>query len=101
MDTGIKLTPAELAIVREIVSRILPPGYRAFVFGSRATGLRLKPWSDIDLAIEGPRPLTLRQSGQLRSAFDESLLPVKVDIVDCAAIDGEFARIVEETKVPL
>lgn len=101
MNIAVKLSPEELEIVREIVNRLLPAGYRTYVFGSRATGIRLKPWSDIDLAIEGPEPLTLGQEGQLRSAFDESLLPMKVDIVDCATISGEFARIVAETRIPL
>lgn len=101
MTSSVHLSAADLEIVREIVGRLLPSDYKIFVFGSRATGIRLKPWSDIDLAIEGPEPLTLRQEGKLRSAFDESLLPMKVDIVDCASISGEFARIVKETRVPL
>jgi predicted nucleotidyltransferase len=101
MSVEVKLTAAELAVVREILGRFLPRGYRAYVFGSRATGAGLKATSDLDLAIEGPKPLSLEQGAQLRFAFDESPLPMKVDIVDCAAIGADFARIVERTRMPL
>ena len=101
MSEEIRLAPQELAIVRDIVNRLLPPGYRTYVFGSRATGVRLRPQSDIDLAIEGPEPLPFDVESSLHWAFDESMLPMKVDIVDCASISEEFARIVKETRVPL
>lgn len=101
MTAEVKLAPEDLSIVRDIVSRLLPQGYHTYVFGSRATGVRLKPWSDIDLAIEGPEPLTFEVECSLKWAFDESMLPMKVDIVDCARISGEFARIVKETRIPL
>jgi predicted nucleotidyltransferase len=101
MTAEVKLAPDDLDIVREIVGRLLPPGFRTYVFGSRATGIRLRPQSDIDLAIEGPEPLTFEVESSLKWAFDESMLPMKVDIVDCARISGEFARIVRETRIPL
>ncbi|MEO7248126.1 MAG: nucleotidyltransferase domain-containing protein [Novosphingobium sp.] len=99
MSGGLHMAPEELAIVRGILSRILPPGYRTYAFGSRATGVRLKPWSDLDLVIEGPAPLTFALSGQLREAFDESLLPWKVDIVDRATVSESFGRIVDADRV--
>lgn len=101
MTFSLAITPNELRIVKEILARILPPGYQTFVFGSRATGIHLKPWSDLDLVICGPEPLSFSLSGQLREAFDESLLPWKVDIVDRATVSEAFGRIVDETKVPL
>ncbi len=91
----------ELGIVKDILSRILPPGYRTYAFGSRATGIRLKPWSDLDLVIEGPERLSFTLSGQLREEFDESLLPWKVDIVDRTAVSEAFGKIVDADKVEL
>ncbi len=57
--------------------------HRAYVFGSRvvldaADRARLKPHSDLDLALEGP-PLKPHQAYALREAFGESDLPMRVD----------------------
>ncbi len=98
---GLAISTEELAIVRAILKQWLPPGYRTFVFGSRATGVRLKPWSDLDLVIEGPAPLSFEVTGLLREAFDESLLPWKVDVVDRCSVSEEFGRIVDVAKVAL
>lgn len=100
MTRAIEMTADERHIVEDILSRCLPQGYRAFVFGSRATGIRLKPWSDLDLVIEGPERLSFTLSGTLAHEFDECLLPYKVDIVDRQAVSPEFARIVDASKVP-
>lgn len=101
MSGSLHMTDGELQIVREVLSRCLPPGYRAYAFGSRATGMRLKPWSDLDLSIEGPARLSFEIEGLLRHAFDESLLAFKVDLVDRQAVSEEFGRIVDASKVPL
>jgi predicted nucleotidyltransferase len=98
---GLAITPDELAIVKAILAQALPPGYQTFAFGSRATGIRLKPWSDLDLVVEGPQTLSMTVSGQLREAFDESLLPWKVDVVDRRSVSEEFGRIVDADKVSL
>lgn len=99
MTRAITMTGDERRIVEDILARCLPPGYRVFVFGSRATGARLKPWSDLDLVIEGPEPLSLTLEGTLREEFDESLLAFKVDVVDRQSVSPEFARIVDADKV--
>lgn len=64
-------------------------GRKVWAFGSRATGQRVKRFSDLDLAIEGPE-LSLHESALLAEAFDESRLPFKVDVVQLAAITPEF-----------
>lgn len=101
MTGKVHVTPRELAIVREILDRCLPAGTEAYVFGSRATGQRLKPWSDLDLAFEASETLPWRLMSRLEHEFDEALLDWKVDIVDLKAISPEFRRIVDGHKVPL
>lgn len=98
--TRLTLAADELAIVRAILAACLPDGVTAFAFGSRAGG-RPKPWSDLDLVLEGPQPLSLDLMAELAERFSESSLPWKVDLVDRAAIDEEFGRIVDRAKVPL
>ena len=63
------------------------------MFGSRATG-NAKEYSDLDLAIMGEEPLSLREVSALDEALGESDLPFKVDIVEWARIDEGFRRII-------
>ncbi len=100
MTTTLALTTDEMAEVRAILARILPPGVRVFVFGSRAGG-RVKPWSDLDLALESEAGLSLRVLGELAGAFDESRLPWRVDLIDRATVNAAFGKIIDETKMPL
>jgi uncharacterized protein len=65
------------------------PGRRIWAFGSRATGRYLKPFSDLDLAVEGP-PITLRDSALLDHVLDESRLPFKVDVLFLDALTPDF-----------
>ena len=83
------------AILREHL-----PGRRAWAFGSRATGNRVKPFSDLDLAIDEPA-LSLHESAMLEEALDESRLPFKIDIVELATISPEFRARIEPEMVLL
>ena len=82
--------PADaLAIVRAILRAHLPAGARVWAFGSRACG-RAKPYSDLDLAIDAGRALTLDELAALGEAFSESDLAWKVDVVDWRAAEAGF-----------
>ncbi len=97
MSEGIALSPAELAEVHRVLAAHLPRGVRVGVFGSRAGG-EPKPWSDLDLVLEGEQALSLAVQAELAEAFDESALPWKVDLVDRKAIDAAFGRIVDAAR---
>ena len=100
MRGSLTLTAEEAAQVRGILARHLPPGVRVYAFGSRARG-KPKPWSDLDLVLEGDGPLPLSVLGALAGAFDEALLDWKVDLVDRATISPAFGRIIDGSKVAL
>ena len=73
-----------LALVRALL-RKHAPHHRFFAFGSRVVGdaadrKRVKPHSDLDLAIAGA-PLPLEKMFALRDAFSQSDLPMRVDLV--------------------
>lgn len=72
--------------------------YSVWAFGSRVKG-NAKKYSDLDLAIVTPQPLSLSQMAQLTEAFDESNLPIRVDIVDWASVNKTFQEIIEQQKV--
>lgn len=72
------LSEPHLAIVRDIlVSAGISPD-RVALFGSRATG-RARPNSDIDLVLYGP--VAGATVDQLHRRFEDSLLPVSVDLL--------------------
>lgn len=94
----IEITSQHALIVKTILAQHLPANSSVFVFGSRAKGC-VKPHSDLDLAIDARQILGLESMGILNEAFDESLLPYKVDIVDLNAIDDEFKKAIESDCV--
>jgi predicted nucleotidyltransferase len=76
----LSLSEQDIRIVHEILQAVVP-GREVWAFGSRTTGnRRLKRFSDLDLAVEGK--LTWPERADLAEAFDESALPIKVDVVE-------------------
>lgn len=55
------------------------PECEVWVYGSRA-GNKAKRFSDLDLAVVSPTALPVRRLALLASAFEESDLPIKVDL---------------------
>ena len=68
------------------------------MFGSRAGGSP-KKFSDLDLAIMTDAPLGPARMAELRYAFSESNLPIKVDIVDWSELSESFRALISETSV--
>ena len=94
MTGAIDLSQTDLTIVRTILRTHLPPGTHAWVFGSRATG-SARRYSDLDLALEGDRPLSFAAMGDVAEALSESDLPYKVDVVDLRSVDPAFRVLIE------
>jgi uncharacterized protein len=90
-SVGVDLAGGHRRLVRSILAAHLPQGSVAWVFGSRATG-RARPLSDLDLAIDAGRRLTLDEIAELAEAFTESNLPYRVDVVDWRGIDERFRQ---------
>lgn len=76
------------------------PGVRAVAFGSRATG-KARRWSDLDLMLLAGEPLPRRTLDDLKEAFIESDLPIRVDVVDGARVDDEFREIALRTTAEI
>lgn len=71
------------------------PEYTVWAFGSRVTD-NAKPYSDLDLVILSDKPLPLESMATLNEAFDESDLPIRVDVVDWATTSTAFRDIVQQ-----
>lgn len=94
-DAEIALSEQNLAIVCATLAKHAA-GRWAFVFGSRVVTnaeekARVKPHSDIDIALAGS-PLTLADVFQLREAFSESDLPLRVDVVTADELPSGWER---------
>ncbi|MDE2597515.1 MAG: nucleotidyltransferase domain-containing protein [Sphingomonadales bacterium] len=95
---AITLNPRQRAIVSGILAAAQGRIGAVKVFGSRATG-RARPASDLDLVVFEPAPPD--ELARLRQAFDESLLPITVDLVAWDRIDSAAMRAeIERDAVP-
>jgi predicted nucleotidyltransferase len=74
------------------------PGRKVWAFGSRATGRRVRRFSDLDIALGGEE-LPFDEMAMLREALDESRLPFKVDVVQIASLAPEFRARIEPELV--
>ena len=96
---NVDLRPDHWAIVRSALRRHVPDR-EVLAFGSRATWTA-KEYSDLDLAVMGEEPLSLRTASALDEALGDSDLPFKVDIVDWARIDDAFRSIIRRHGVAM
>ncbi len=79
-----------LAIVKEIIlSRIDRNKVVVFMFGSRATS-KCGAKVDIDVGLWADDALPDKLYHRVRNAIDESIVPLKVDIVDFGQADTLF-----------
>ncbi len=84
----IDLSSAQLAEVQAILAKEAPE-CEVWVFGSRVHGTP-KTYSDLDLAVIGPKPLGVNRMGRLREAFTHSDLSIRVDVLDWHAVPESF-----------
>ena len=88
----IDLNPKHLETVQHILSKHVP-GCEVRAFGSRVKWTA-KDYSDLDLAVVGSRRFNPREMHRLTEAFEESNLPIRVDVVDWYAISEGFKRVI-------
>jgi predicted nucleotidyltransferase len=93
-------TAPDLREVARILGELLPAGYGAALFGSRATG-RARPGSDWDVGILGPVPLDGALRQRVRDALDDLPTLHRFDVVDLAAVPAAFRDEALRTAVRL
>jgi type I restriction enzyme S subunit len=94
---AIRIEPRHWEIVASILRRHVPDrDVRAF--GSRVSG-RVKPYSDLDLAVMGEEALPWSKLAALNEDFEESALPFKVDVLDWATTSESFRQRIEAARV--
>jgi predicted nucleotidyltransferase len=86
IDLEPRLMQQVLAILQEHV-----PDCEVWAFGSRV-GSHSKPFSDLDLAVISTAELPARRLALLAHAFEDSDLPIRVDVVDWHLIAPTFRQ---------
>jgi len=71
------------------------PGIEVRAFGSRINGTA-KQHSDLDLVVVDKTPLPRDLYYRLQDAFEESTLPIRVDLLDWQRITPEFRQHIEK-----
>lgn len=79
--------------IKDIIFQFInPEKYRAFIFGSRATG-EFKKFSDYDIGILGQKPIPSENKILIEEMLEESDIPYKVDVVDFSLVSDKFKKI--------
>ena len=100
-DTTISLDlPQKYLAQVQTLLRTHVPHAEVWAYGSRVTGSGHEA-SDLDLVLRNPKNL-LEETGvlyELKEAFSESNLPIRVDIMDWARIPASFHHEIERAHV--
>ena len=87
--------PENLLIQVKAILKQYVPEAEIWVFGSRVTGTA-KDYSDLDLVVLEKEKLPQKQYYQLQEAFQESELPIRVDVLDWHRITPAFRNNIKE-----
>lgn len=86
-----------LKITMNILKEYIP-GKEVWAFGSRVNG-KAKKFSDLDLVIVSDIPLNRKVLINLEEAFQESDLPIRVDILEFCKASAEFQEIIKANYI--
>lgn len=96
---AISLDPRDRFAIERLVRPLLDrTNARLLLFGSRARG-DARRTSDIDLALSAAEPIPAEEMARLREALEESRVPFRVDLVDCASIPLSLRQAIEREGV--
>ncbi|WP_297205930.1 nucleotidyltransferase domain-containing protein [uncultured Brachyspira sp.] len=87
----------DMKIINKILSDNIEYG-KVYVFGSRYKHTN-KKFSDLDLAVDINRKMTINEIENLKYDFEESNLTYRVDIIDYNNISNDFKKIIDSGKV--
>lgn len=79
-------------MVNEILRQIVPDR-TVWAFGSRVNG-KARGYSDLDLVILGDAALPTPTLYALQEAFQESELPIRVDVLDWHSLSPSFRQVI-------
>ncbi len=90
----IDVTNEHLIIILDILNKYVPKA-EVRVFGSRYKR-NAKKYSDLDLVLVDNDKIEFTIMGEIKEAFEECILPFRVDILDWHGISPEFKNVIEQ-----
>lgn len=82
--------------IKEIIGKRLDlKKYKVFFFGSRVKGDN-SPRVDIDIGIEGPKPVPLEIMSEIREEIDNLPTLYHIDIVDFRNVADDFYEVAKQ-----
>ena len=82
--------------ILEIVGKYLSlKSYKVFFFGSRLSDKSDKR-SDIDIGIEGPKPIPLEIIAQIKNEISNLPILYHIDVVDFKRVDEDFYKVAKQ-----
>ena len=85
--------------IKEVIYTQLP-NCEIRVFGSRSKGTA-KPYSDIDIALFTAEAIDEKIMGKIETAFENSDIPIRVEVLDWHRVTDSFRRIITENYLVL
>ena len=85
--------------IKNTVSSILDDA-EIYMFGSRTHGKATK-YSDIDIALKLDKIIEIDEVLKIKSKFQDSTFPYKVDIIDLNSIDEKFFNIIKDDLIKI
>lgn len=98
MKLQFDVTPQEFGIIEEILANNLTNNCQVWVFGSRAKNSALFN-SDLDLALECNHKIASKVLTQLKTDFEKSKLPYRVDVLNIGTVEPYFQEIINKKKI--
>ena len=95
--TSLMLEQSDHDMVLAILRRRIPD-MTVWAFGSRVGG-KARKYSDLDLVVVGSEPIPNDVYDRLIEDFDDSDLPIRVDLLDWNRIDDNFKPYILERHV--
>jgi len=90
----VDVSPQDLTTIKRILAKYLPE-CEVRAFGSRVSWTA-KPHSDLDLVVVGREKLSRKVLTSIKSEFEESAIPITVDVLDWHRISPEFRENIEK-----
>lgn len=88
-------------IVTSILAHHLPKDVKVYVFGSRIHHNKARRYSDLDLVVKAEQALPRPVLFCIEEAFEESILPIRIDLLDWHRISPEFQSNIKDEMQPL
>lgn len=76
----------------------LMPNVKIYLFGSRARGTNSSR-ADIDIALDGGKPLAIEDVDEIKSMFKESNIMYRIDVVDFHQVSELMRNEISKEKV--